>query len=201
MSLFTKEMLEQTLSKSDDSKESCSVYDLGPMEPVTGLIRPSEAWIVRCKYGSEVLVTRGQSALPMIDLDVSVRWHLPELENDPLLLFRYWLSDTELNLQLRVYETAHGYRLLVESQNLTPDGSVFAMLARGFECDPSYLKLCQKQDCYRARLTPKPKAAEGARVCKYLGTISGGRIDEYLSSLIQLHDERTGALLDSGELG
>jgi hypothetical protein len=25
-----------------------------------------------------------------------------------------------------------------------------------FHCDPLYMTICQKQDCFRARLTPKP---------------------------------------------
>ena len=172
---------------------SCSVYSLGPTEPVTELIEPEQAWIVRCKYGSEVLVTCGDLALPMIDID-NKQGLLPAL-------FERMLRSTELNLQLRVYETAHGFRLLVESQTLKPEGATFAVLARTFDCDQSYLKLCQKQQCYRARLTLKPGAADGARVCRYLETIGSAGIDETLAPLIQLHDERTGALLPSGELG
>jgi hypothetical protein len=57
------------------------------------------------------------------------------------------------------------------------------------------------QNCYRARLSLKPDSAEGVRVCRYLGTIGSAGIDENLAPMIHLHDERTGALLESGELG
>ena len=181
-------------------KKSCSVYDLGPAEPVMELIRPREAWIVECKYDSNVLVTRGNSALPMVDID-----HCNPLGVVDPVLDMHWmemtLGESELNLQIRVYETAHGFRLLVENQLLTPSGKVFRVLAKAFDCDPSYLKLCQSQECYRARLTPRPEATYGARVCKYFGTIGSAGISEDLAPLIQLHDERTGALLESGELG
>lgn len=175
--------------------KSCSVYNLGPTEPITELLRPSEAWITRCKYGSEVLVTYGDSALPMIDIDcgdfTSLLWNFLEGA----------LAATELNLQLRVYKTAHGVRLLAENQSLKPDGAVFRVLAEAMHCDPSYSNLCQVQNCYRARLTQKPEGAAAARVCEYLCTIGNAGVDEYLAPLIQLHDERTGALLESGELG
>jgi hypothetical protein len=118
-----------------------------------------------------------------------------------LSVLDYSLRHSELNLQIRVYKTAHGLRLLVENQSLRPGGRVFLVLAKTFGCDRSYLKLCRSQECYRARLTPKPEAAEGARVCEYLGTIGSAGIDEVLAPLIHLHDERTGALLESGELG
>ena len=196
MSLLEAARLEQALKQSL-KKGSASVYSLGPTEPVTELIRPSEAWIIRCKYNSEVLVTTGGSALPMIDID------LPFYDL-PLAGIEKQLHKTELKLQLRVYETAHGFRLLVESQVLSPEGSVYQHLAKSLGCDSSYLHLCQQQNCYRARLTPKPEAEAGARVCRYLGTIStieSGLIDEALADLVQLHDERTGALFDSGVLG
>lgn len=187
-------MTTTTAPKTSDtsSEKSCSVYDLGPSEPVTELIKPWVAWIVKCKYDSDVLVTRGIWALPMIDIDDDVV--------DPSK-FEGLLYRSEFRIQLRIYKTAHGYRLLVESQRLRPHGALFKELAKAFNCDPSYLKLCRSQECYRARLTPKPEAAEGARVCKYLDTIGSGGIDEILAPLIQLHDERTGALLESGELG
>ena len=178
--------------KLQGKKKSCSVYDLGPAEPVTELIRPSEAWIVHCKYDSQVLITRGSSALPMIDIDDH------ELCSSTL---ESLLKGTELNVQFRVYKTAHGYRLLVESQTLKPDGGLFQGLAKAFDCDDSYLQLCRMQNCYRARLSLKPDSAEGVRVCRYLGTIGSAGIDENLAPMIHLHDERTGALLESGELG
>ena len=202
LSHSTKRLLEKALAlpggsfPSAGKSASVSVYGLGAVEPVTELIRPNEAWIVRCKYNSEVLVSCGDSALPMVDID------------DCLIDVGGWveafsklLAKTELNLQVRAYKTAHGYRLLVESQTLKPEGSTYELLARAFSCDASYLELCQKQKCFRARLTPKPEAESGAGTCRYLGTIGDAGIDEALAGLIQLHDKRTGALLYDRELG
>jgi len=197
MSNLQKALLERTLKQQSLKKGSASFYSLGPTEPVTELVVPSAAWIVNCKYGSEVLVSTGGSALPMIDIDAP-------FYDQPLAEIEKQLLKTELMLQLRVYETAHGLRLLVESQTLSPAGGVFRHLAESLCCDPSYLHLCQQQNSYRARLTPKPGAEAGARVCRYLGTVSSiqtGLIDEALADLVRLHDERTGALLDSGVLG
>ena len=192
MTATFKRKATASATESIDQTKSYSVYNLGPTEPITELLRPSEAWITRCKYGSEVLVTYGDSALPMIDIDCG------DVTRNFL---EGALAATELNLQLRVYKTAHGVRLLAESQVLKPDGAVIRVLAETMRCDPSYLNLCQVQNCYRARLTQKPEGAGAARVCEYLCTIGNAGIDEYLAPLIQLHDERTGALLESGVLG
>jgi hypothetical protein len=87
-----------------------------------------------------------------------------------------------------------------------------------FNCDPLYTRLCIKQGCYRARLTPKPyrmsmrafkvrfprngedqefqewlrnyeSASRNFCVCKLMEQI--GRNDS-LNEVVQLHDEITG---------
>ena len=115
----------------------------------------------------------------MVDIDECL------IEGGPLVAFS--ATGPELNLQVRVYKTAHGYRLLVESQTLKPDGSTYELLARAFSCDASYLELA-KTKILPARLTPKPEAESGAGTCRYLGTIGNAGIDEALAPLIQLHD-------------
>lgn len=140
-------------------------------------------------------MTCGSSALPMIDIDGGAI-------TDPLARFTKLLESTELPLQIRVYGTRNGYRLLVESQTLSPSGAVFELLARHLSCDVTYRRLCQKQNCFRARLTPKPGQPPSAtRVCIYLGTIGRGGICSTLAPLVQFHDDRTGALSGFGELG
>lgn len=56
----------------------------------------------------------------------------------------------------RVYRTAGGLRYLLDGVDHPPQSAEAAALLRSLGADPLYIKLCQVQDCYRARLTPKP---------------------------------------------
>ncbi|MFA9478359.1 hypothetical protein ACERK3_08625 [Phycisphaerales bacterium AB-hyl4] len=59
-------------------------------------------------------------------------------------------------LGLRLYETAAGYRGLVTSRPCDPaDGETKALL-EAFDSDRLYVRLCEAQQCFRARLSPKP---------------------------------------------
>jgi hypothetical protein len=56
----------------------------------------------------------------------------------------------------RLYETYQGARVIVLGKSFNPrDGETKRMMDE-FNCDPLYTRLCIKQGCYRARLTPKP---------------------------------------------
>jgi hypothetical protein len=65
--------------------------------------------------------------------------------------------------KFRLYRTQRGYRLLALQQLLPPDSpeahAVFAALG----ADTTYVRLCQTQQCYRARLTPKPWRIDWSR--------------------------------------
>jgi hypothetical protein len=57
---------------------------------------------------------------------------------------------------LRLYRTAGGLRCLITNQTFVPARSDALDILRAFESDPLYVRLCQAQACFRARLTPKP---------------------------------------------
>lgn len=58
-------------------------------------------------------------------------------------------------LGLRLYRTYAGYRCLVTSGEYDPLSDESRTLLEGLGSDPLYVKLCQVQECFRARLTPK----------------------------------------------
>ncbi len=58
-------------------------------------------------------------------------------------------------LGLRVYRTFAGYRCLVTSRTFDPKDRDSRALLERFRSDPLYVKLCDAQECYRARLSPK----------------------------------------------
>lgn len=59
-------------------------------------------------------------------------------------------------LALRVYETYAGFRLVVLNRLFEPLGEETQMLLEEMNSDSLYIRLCRKQECFRARLTPKP---------------------------------------------
>jgi hypothetical protein len=59
-------------------------------------------------------------------------------------------------LGFRVYETFMGVRLIVTGAYLDPASNMGNALFSQAHADPVFAKLCVKQQCYRARLTPKP---------------------------------------------
>jgi len=63
-------------------------------------------------------------------------------------------------LGLRIYRTYAGLRALVTNQVFDPRATEAADVLRAFNSDPLYIRLCQAQSCFRARLTPKPWRCE-----------------------------------------
>jgi hypothetical protein len=56
----------------------------------------------------------------------------------------------------RVYRTCAGLRLLVTHAPFDPTADATRRLLQEVGADPLYVRLCQAQECFRARLTPKP---------------------------------------------
>ncbi len=56
----------------------------------------------------------------------------------------------------RLYRTAAGLRMLMTDHLYEPNSPDIAAMFDQLGCDTLYRKLTQKQECFRARLTPKP---------------------------------------------
>lgn len=118
----------------------------------------------------------------------------------------------------RTYETFQGARVIVLGGNFDPRSSETKRMMDEFNCDPLYTTLCNKQGCFRARLTPKPyrikmkpykvnfpaesvdpefqrwltdyeRESRNFSVCKFIEQI-GTR--QPINDVVQLHDEITG---------
>ena len=57
---------------------------------------------------------------------------------------------------LRIYRTPLGYRILTMHQTFDPGGEDTHDFFKATSTDPLYMKMCKNQQCFRARLTPKP---------------------------------------------
>ena len=66
------------------------------------------------------------------------------------------LSKADPELGIRAYRTAAGLRYLVTHTQKTPDSEDSQAMMSALGSDPLYMRLCKVQDCFRARLTPKP---------------------------------------------
>ncbi|RPI80958.1 MAG: hypothetical protein EHM42_11360, partial [Planctomycetaceae bacterium] len=57
---------------------------------------------------------------------------------------------------LRLYRTPAGLRVLVTHATFCPKSQIVSQFFRALRVDPKYARMCQKQNCFRARLTAKP---------------------------------------------
>jgi len=62
----------------------------------------------------------------------------------------------ERGLGVRAYKTASGYRFLITNYGFSATSGEAETLMKQFGADPLYVRLCKSQECFRARLTPKP---------------------------------------------
>ena len=81
----------------------------------------------------------------------------PEPEPEALALeaLKSW-SARNPSLGLRVYRTAGGLRALLTNHTFDPRSAQAQALLNELGSDPLYVRLCRAQECFRARLTPKP---------------------------------------------
>jgi hypothetical protein len=125
--------------------------------------------ITRNQYGALVL---NSSQAMFIDLDFETHVKVPqaggffgrlfakkpsndELEKLSLETVRHW-SAGRRDLGLRLYRTFGGIRCLVTNRPFDPAASETIQLLQSIGSDPLYIRLCQAQASFRARLTPKP---------------------------------------------
>jgi hypothetical protein len=60
------------------------------------------------------------------------------------------------DLGIRIYRTYGGLRCLVVNYVFDPTQESTMGMLQSLNSDPLYIKLCRRQECFRARLTPKP---------------------------------------------
>ena len=60
------------------------------------------------------------------------------------------------NERFRLYQTPAGFRIIATHSTVTPNDTVVKDWLEHFHADSNYARLCQAQQCFRARLTAKP---------------------------------------------
>ncbi len=76
-------------------------------------------------------------------------------EQQGLALIRSF-SQSHPTWHLRVYRTPKGFRVLVMHQIFDPRGEEAQQLFNALQADPNYVRMCKNQNCFRARISPKP---------------------------------------------
>lgn len=66
------------------------------------------------------------------------------------------IGATKPDWKLRVYRTPAGLRVLAMHRLFSPDDTEAAEFFKALDCDPIYVKMCRRQQCFRARVSPKP---------------------------------------------
>ncbi len=79
----------------------------------------------------------------------------PNPEEAPLRQISAWAAQRP-DLGMRVYRTFGGLRCLIINVPFDPAQADAQAILRDLKSDPLYIRLCRAQECFRARLTPKP---------------------------------------------
>jgi len=66
------------------------------------------------------------------------------------------VSSENAELHLRLYRTPMGYRVLLMNDTYSPTSEAAINLLKDLQSDNIYIQMCKNQDCFRARVSPKP---------------------------------------------
>ncbi len=111
--------------------------------------------------GCQILNTQ---SLAFVDVDLpepkpGFRLFARKKQSDPTeqprKLLRNWIA-ADSRRAARVYRTAAGLRYAITNPPLDPTADTTHDLSQSLQADTLYTNLCKHQQCFRARLTPKP---------------------------------------------
>ena len=170
-----------------------------------GLLTNGEAWLSVNQYNAVVL---NSTNLFIADIDFGdprLDRFATALEEDDVIESLSQLSELDETTgkkweatfaaeSYRVYRTCRGCRVICTSRCFPwdRDGYEATRLMRFLRSDPEYLRLCEVQRCYRARLTPKPWRLNGVNyVCKVIHQVGAERVHPRLQEQLDIHDQMT----------
>lgn len=115
-----------------------------------GAIRQSSGW------GLVAVVIALMFGVALADLlqrlSMRLRGGIEKVARDRIAAFAAARPDWHL----RVYRTPAGLRVLVMHRRFDPAGDEAAALLEALGSDPMYARMCRRQHCFRARVSPKP---------------------------------------------
>lgn len=170
---------DDVLRKIQGWPQSVGTYEADIIEEVVEKIS-DQSIVTRNRYGARVLNTRETT---IIDVDTFRPYAAPDpfvrffrklfgkSEPKPLPPKQATLAHIESVLanapfDSRIYETAAGFRVILNTRELQPSSTEFREISQKLRADPCYTGLCARQLCFRARLTPKPYRMK-IETCRY----------------------------------
>ena len=215
------EKAEKIQRKIAGEKHVFDRYEAEIREEILQMIDDHSA-ITRNRYGAQVLNTEDLMILD-IDKPKATGGLFKKKDTRPpkdqiFDMVRNLATTKYKDYGFRTYETYQGARVIVLGGSFDPRNSETKKMMDEFNCDPLYTTLCNKQGCFRARLTPKPyrmkmspykvnfpredvdtefqhwlaqyeRESRNFSVCKFIGQVGAS---QYMNDVVRLHDEITG---------
>ena len=153
-----QEQLKKIQQKIDGETDIFEDYSAVIREEIIETVSPQNI-VTRNRYGALVLNSEDTFFIDIDDYTKSF-WELISFKRitDPkkAIVSRVEkISEGLPDFGIRIYETAAGIRLIVENCDFSSASNRAQELFRTFGTDYLYAMLCAKQECFRARLTPK----------------------------------------------
>ena len=219
-----KDKIEKIIKKITGDHHAMDSYEVAIREEIIREI-DSKAVITRNRYGAQVLNVQDIMILDIDKPKTSFFDIFQKQKDDKTKIIEMVRSLAKKEIYqtygLRIYETFKGIRVIFLGGTFIANALETKKIMDEFNCDALYTLLCNKQDCFRARLTPKPRrlklpwpkvkfprnsqedatlqtwlntyetASRNYSVCKFVEQIGSG----YMPEAVRLHDEMTGAYL------
>lgn len=136
-------------------------YQVLVLEPVLEKLDEDNI-ITRNRYGVQVL---NSTSLCFVDVDefplslgdILRGWFGRKITpEEKLQQCLHTLCAADAELGARLYRTYNGWRIMLAGPGIAPDSDRMHALFKALHADAFYESLCERQKCWRARLTPKP---------------------------------------------
>ena len=142
------------------------------------------AWIV---WGAGVLV----AITLMNPLHRIKNWLSGGVEKQAISRIRQ-VSEEHPELNMRVYRTPRGMRVLVMNRIYSPTSTEALALLEKLDTDRLYTLMCKNQNCFRARVSPKPWRMGMVRLRTGIWPIKLERMAEHRAWVEQYHQQAAG---------
>jgi len=155
-----RKRLEAVQRRIDGKEEEIEEYRVEIKEEVITEL-DSKNVVTRNRYGALVLNSEQTMFIdidqpPFSLLNLFLFWKKKGTAKERILDMIRKKAKNYPRLDFRVYETQKGVRVIVTGQDFDGASKEAQNLMRQFNSDHLYSLLCAKQECFRARLTPKP---------------------------------------------
>ncbi len=93
--------------------------------------------------------------------------------------------------RIHAYRTPAGLRLLATHAPIDPRGEEATSFFQAVRADPVYRRMCQRQDCFRARLSPKPwRIGMSARIGWGVWPVTTDQASTRRTAWIEVYEQR-----------